>query len=380
MDRTLKGFPAASPALDSADAKKVAALSARLKPTPRPTKARDEEGLLADICARPQDDGPRLVYADWLQERGDPRGEFIVLQCSRSPDPKREAGLLAKHRDAWTQPLTPVLLKGAGFARGFPSAVTAKFRHQKDAEAHGHHAAWATIDEIGWSAPGIAQDDRQGHGFVPPALNPRVLRAFEATVTQLLDRAEPWSRLEEMNVWIADVELQKRFAASSLFPRVTRLTVGHALRPELLAGSWIARIAELQLDRAFAAAVPKWLAAAGPTSLQKLTFARPGVGSLVLTRGPEGQLTRGVLSQRHATGATDYVEHLPDGWLTAFADEGTVPVGADVVQAKTRTGRKAAPAIWFGCTPWRGSGRRTAPSTIGGCSRWTAARSPTKRR
>jgi uncharacterized protein (TIGR02996 family) len=40
-----------------------------------------EESLLAAIVAAPDDDGPRLVYADWLLERGDARGDFIRLQC-----------------------------------------------------------------------------------------------------------------------------------------------------------------------------------------------------------------------------------------------------------------------------------------------------------
>ncbi len=41
--------------------------------------------LLAEILARPLDDGPRLVLADALQERADPRGQFIVMQlCSEN--------------------------------------------------------------------------------------------------------------------------------------------------------------------------------------------------------------------------------------------------------------------------------------------------------
>jgi uncharacterized protein (TIGR02996 family) len=39
----------------------------------------DEDAFQAAICARPDDDHLRLVYADWLQERGDPRGELIRL-------------------------------------------------------------------------------------------------------------------------------------------------------------------------------------------------------------------------------------------------------------------------------------------------------------
>lgn len=49
-------------------------------------------------------DAPRLIYADHLTESGDPRGEFITLQCT--PDKTRrqqlrEAALLKKHGDAW---------------------------------------------------------------------------------------------------------------------------------------------------------------------------------------------------------------------------------------------------------------------------------------
>jgi uncharacterized protein (TIGR02996 family) len=44
-----------------------------------------EQAFLADICANPDDDTPRLVFADWLTERdglGDSmRAEFIRVQC-----------------------------------------------------------------------------------------------------------------------------------------------------------------------------------------------------------------------------------------------------------------------------------------------------------
>ena len=33
-----------------------------------------EDAFLADIRDHPDDDTPRLIYADWLEERGDPRG------------------------------------------------------------------------------------------------------------------------------------------------------------------------------------------------------------------------------------------------------------------------------------------------------------------
>ena len=40
----------------------------------------DRDALLAAILANPAEDTPRLVYADWLQENGEPaRGEFVRL-------------------------------------------------------------------------------------------------------------------------------------------------------------------------------------------------------------------------------------------------------------------------------------------------------------
>src|SRR5262249_24416206 len=39
----------------------------------------EEDRFLQAILASPEDVSLRLVYADWLEERGDPRGEFLRL-------------------------------------------------------------------------------------------------------------------------------------------------------------------------------------------------------------------------------------------------------------------------------------------------------------
>lgn len=41
-----------------------------------------EADLMRMVLAAPDDDGPRLVLADWLHERGDVRGELIQMQCA----------------------------------------------------------------------------------------------------------------------------------------------------------------------------------------------------------------------------------------------------------------------------------------------------------
>jgi uncharacterized protein (TIGR02996 family) len=58
-----------------------------------------EETLLAAVLDSPGDDTPRLVYADWLEERGDPRAEFLRVECEflqLPPDDERTPALRAR--------------------------------------------------------------------------------------------------------------------------------------------------------------------------------------------------------------------------------------------------------------------------------------------
>ncbi len=69
----------------------------------------EQDALLAAVCADPDTDLPRLVYADWLDDHGEPaRAEFIRLQCAPNPsaDQHRRADeLLAAHYPVWVGPL-----------------------------------------------------------------------------------------------------------------------------------------------------------------------------------------------------------------------------------------------------------------------------------
>lgn len=80
----------------------------------------ERRALMAAIIANPDDDTPRLVFADWLQEHGGEhdraRAEFVRLQVEAARLPKRdkkheklESGarkLAAKHHEVWLAPLT----------------------------------------------------------------------------------------------------------------------------------------------------------------------------------------------------------------------------------------------------------------------------------
>ncbi|MEK6234231.1 MAG: TIGR02996 domain-containing protein [Planctomycetales bacterium] len=39
----------------------------------------DEQSFLNEIAVNPGDDAPRLIFADWLEERGDLRAELLWL-------------------------------------------------------------------------------------------------------------------------------------------------------------------------------------------------------------------------------------------------------------------------------------------------------------
>jgi uncharacterized protein (TIGR02996 family) len=95
----------------------------------------DREALLRAICENPEDDTPRLVFADWLQEHGEEeRAEFIRLQIELAGLPEgqkkqkrqvRETELLAAHSNEWSEPLKPYFAyyyRGI-YARGYAPPV-----------------------------------------------------------------------------------------------------------------------------------------------------------------------------------------------------------------------------------------------------------------
>jgi uncharacterized protein (TIGR02996 family) len=89
------------------------------------TSAADGDELLARVHAAPEDDAARLVYADWLTERGDARGELITLQVLEASGQATDAqrtrvrSLVRKHKDAWLGPRLAAVLRGVEFERGF---------------------------------------------------------------------------------------------------------------------------------------------------------------------------------------------------------------------------------------------------------------------
>jgi uncharacterized protein (TIGR02996 family) len=86
--------------------------------------------LLEAVLATPEKDEPRLVYADALIAQGDPRGEFIHVQCALKAQrgdwvalKRRERELCEKYLKQWEAPFGKVLVT---WVRGFPESVVGR--------------------------------------------------------------------------------------------------------------------------------------------------------------------------------------------------------------------------------------------------------------
>jgi len=88
----------------------------------------EHRDFLSAIRESPTDDAPRLIYADWLEERQDPRAEFIRVQCQLANEnlstvermdlEVREQALLGTNQHIWAAPFDPVKHKPT-WKRGF---------------------------------------------------------------------------------------------------------------------------------------------------------------------------------------------------------------------------------------------------------------------
>jgi uncharacterized protein (TIGR02996 family) len=106
------------------------------------------EGFLQDIVESPDDDTPRLVYADWLDDHDQPeRAEFIRVQCElarmvvfnerRRALLARQHLLIAEHGSAWLRAEWPKAanteVNATTFQRGFVAELSLHGRGLGDA-------------------------------------------------------------------------------------------------------------------------------------------------------------------------------------------------------------------------------------------------------
>ncbi|MCY0997346.1 TIGR02996 domain-containing protein [Myxococcus sp. MISCRS1] len=235
---------------------------------------------LPRVYANPEDDDVRLVMADQLLETGDPLGEFIVLQCSPTPDEKRIDALLAAHLRSWELPLGDAIDSGATrFERGFPVAVRMAEAATRILPQPG--PAWLTVREIDWAA--VARPAVQARWLAHPHLR---------SVTRLRRVDLGWARLLGPLPSISRLELWGRVTAQSL----GSLSLGDvfdrlALWPNL---SWLELRTEYEDD------VHLCARSTLATKLERFDVTCPGVWSLTVRPGDEVSLEVTLVKARAA--------------------------------------------------------------------------------
>src|SRR5262245_2874190 len=145
----------------------------------------EHDALVAAICELPDEDTPRLAYADWLDEHDEPeRAAFVRAQVELARTPAWEPfAVLCRWRPDW--------LTGKPFRHTLP---------------------WVDGSQIEWHAEAF----RRGLGW---RLNVRSLVAWEQVSPAILDRAP----VGEMHLWAAPLDQWKEFAVSPVLPRLRRL-------------------------------------------------------------------------------------------------------------------------------------------------------------
>jgi uncharacterized protein (TIGR02996 family) len=151
-----------------------------------------ETALLQQLAEHPEDRGLRLVFSDWLQEQGDPRGEVIAL-CARGElsltEQRKVARLTVQHAASWLGPLAQLAdLHRSRFVDGFLHELVCVTRPSKLFAALAGDPRLSTVKRLA----------------VPPSQQPTELEPFLShPVLRGLERLElgssDWRQLTELS-------------------------------------------------------------------------------------------------------------------------------------------------------------------------------------
>jgi uncharacterized protein (TIGR02996 family) len=263
-----------------------------------------DDAFLQAILEDPDDDTPRLVYADWLDEHGDAdRAEFIRVQCELArlesqeiQDPQtqarvkalvvRQIALLETHRETWTWPLPKwARRRWCGFERGFVATVniSAELFLQRGAElfraAPVRHLA---LDGVGDSGAALAES---------PLLLP--LRSL-LIVNQRLDDAA------------AQALAASPFLANLTLLNLDNNRITQSGAPALAASSHLKRLIRLQLGG-------NMLGEGGASALAE-ALSLPGLAVLYLSRNYIGNAGAAALAAASPLAGLN-VLHLQSNWI-----------------------------------------------------------------
>jgi uncharacterized protein (TIGR02996 family) len=197
-----------------------------------------EADLLRAVCETPDDDAPRLVYADWLEENGRPeRAAFIRMQTElatlKDDSPRRRELafrcrlLLDDHARAWLGPLRAVA-SDARWARGFVEAVELRPRFSRKQVA-ALFAAWP-VRRL--TVPALLRGDVGRVTWVPADNKLEALDLIGCALAPgwlaKLAASEQFPRLRELGLMLTDLTdaAVDLLCSGALFGRLALLRLG----------------------------------------------------------------------------------------------------------------------------------------------------------
>jgi uncharacterized protein (TIGR02996 family) len=180
----------------------------------------DNPSLFAAVCAQPDDDALRLIYADWLEDHDEPdRAQFIRLQCAHPIEltpvalaPVWSVGstichtVLDRESLAATPPFSWQCLLYTKYVRKWNGVIHRRLRggplHRQIDRRRGlvrgwsyrrgfPCTVWAQIDAVGRHTQAVFRigpiERLNLVGLSPPGELSRMLRALEAYPVRVLD-------------------------------------------------------------------------------------------------------------------------------------------------------------------------------------------------
>lgn len=307
-----------APALSAEHLKAVKALHALVPKKPAAPDGKDAASLLAAVFATPDDDAPRRVFADFLQEQGDPRGEFITLQLAAKPETsKREKELLKAHGKHWLDGIA--IARDVEFRRGFLSKVKVTFRNQGDAEKYGALPAWATVEQLELSSANNANDQHVAGQTIPePAVSLQRIEGLNGFgIENLCARKTPLPALTAIEGYLREVQQWRALLDSKLFPNLREVALSGVdpawLQKNPAPDHWSLEVAWTDLG-------PLYRAMAA-TKTKRFSWRYRDWARFEFSRGPGGDLSQLVLRMTSASTPSvvrHHLEQLPEGCLTSF--------------------------------------------------------------
>lgn len=138
-----------------------------------------DDAFIRAILADPADDAARLIYADWLEERGNPRGEYLRLEVALAALGRAEpvrGQLQDRLREAaagidlsWLAAVSRVPIENCG--------VSFQFRCPK---------RWEQLQPTSDEAVRFCGNAGSGFTFAPPSKSPRPTRPWASASRSIL--------------------------------------------------------------------------------------------------------------------------------------------------------------------------------------------------